>query len=40
MFDLGPYTNSGAPDGDVVQIWATDYEGELAVTANDTLAKH
>ena len=39
VFDLGPYTISGAPDGDRVQMWATDYEGALAVTANAVLAK-
>ena len=38
VFDLGPYTISGAPDGETVQMWATDYEGALAVTAKATLA--
>lgn len=38
VFDLGPYTIYGAPDGDRVQMWATDYAGALAVTAEARLA--
>jgi 3-methylfumaryl-CoA hydratase len=38
VFDLGPYTIYGAPDGDRVRLWATDYAGELAVTAEASLA--
>ncbi len=33
VFDLGPFTVLGAPDGDTATMWATDYEGELAVLA-------
>ncbi len=33
VFDLGPYHVFGAPDGDKAMLWATDYEDELAVTA-------
>jgi 3-methylfumaryl-CoA hydratase len=39
VFDLGPYNIFGAPDGDRVQLWATDYAGELAVTAEARLAR-
>lgn len=38
VFDLGPYTVFGEPDGDGVTLWATDYEDALAVTATATLA--
>jgi len=41
VFDLGPYKIFGAPDGGPddgdVRLWATDYEGALAVTANARL---
>jgi 3-methylfumaryl-CoA hydratase len=33
VFDLGPFTVMGAPDGDKATLWATDYEGDLAVFA-------
>ncbi len=37
VFDLGPFTvmgaAMGAPDGDKATMWATDYEGDLAVLA-------
>ena len=33
VFDLGPFTVLGALDGDKATLWATDYEGELAVLA-------
>ena len=38
VYDLGPYTVYGAPDGDNVTLWATDYEDNIAVTATATLA--
>jgi len=34
VFDLGPYSLFGAPEGDAVTLWATDYENDLAVTAS------
>jgi 3-methylfumaryl-CoA hydratase len=34
VFDLGPYTIFGTPKGDTATLWATDYDGELAVTAS------
>ncbi|NKB19347.1 MAG: hypothetical protein GKS01_02275 [Alphaproteobacteria bacterium] len=37
VFDLGPYSIFGSPDGDTVTMWATDYESDLAVTATATL---
>jgi 3-methylfumaryl-CoA hydratase len=37
VFDLGPYTVFGDPDGQNVTLWATDYEGALAVTASATM---
>ncbi len=33
VFDLGPFTVMGAPDGDTATLWATDYAGDLAVFA-------
>ncbi len=39
VFDLGPYTVFGAPDGDGAMLWATDYEGALAVTAEASFAE-
>lgn len=36
VFDLGPYTIFGEPDGDDATLWATDYEDALAVTATAT----
>ncbi len=33
VFDLGPFTVMGAPDGDKAAMWATDYEGDLVVLA-------
>ena len=33
VFDLGPFSVFGAPDGDKATLWATDYEGDLAVFA-------
>jgi hypothetical protein len=39
VFDLGPYNIFGAPDGDWVQLWATDYADELAMTAEARLAR-
>jgi hypothetical protein len=37
VFDLGPYKIFGAPQGDDVTMWATDYQDDLAVTATPTL---
>lgn len=37
VFDLGDYTIYGAPNGETVTMWATDYEDDLAVTATATL---
>ena len=36
--DLGPYTIFGAPEGDGAILWATDYEGDLSVTAEARFA--
>ncbi len=38
VFDLGPYTIFGAPEGDMVTMWATDFEDDLAVTATAILS--
>jgi 3-methylfumaryl-CoA hydratase len=37
VFDLGPYRIFGAPEGNTVTLWATDYAGDLAVTATAEL---
>ncbi len=36
--DLGPFTIFGAPDRDRAILWATDYDGDLSVTAEARLA--
>jgi 3-methylfumaryl-CoA hydratase len=33
VIDLGPFSAFGKLDGDFAEMWATDYEGDLAVTA-------
>ncbi len=33
VFDLGPYTINAKRDDDGARMWATDYDGDLAVTA-------
>jgi len=33
VFDLGPFTAMGVLDGAKAALWATDYEGDLAVVA-------
>ncbi len=38
VFDLGPFTVFGAPQGDKATMWATDYEGDLAVLAEAEFA--
>ena len=38
VYDLGPYTIFGAPDGDSATLWATDYQDELAVTGSAKFA--
>lgn len=38
VFDLGPYSIFGAPEGNAVTLWATDYENDLAVTATAAFA--
>lgn len=38
VFDLGPYSVFGTPDGGSVTFWATDYLDELAVTASADFA--
>lgn len=37
VFDLGPYKIFGAPEGDTISMWTTDYLDDLAVTATATL---
>ena len=36
VYDLGPYSIFGEPDGNHVTLWANDYEDDLAVTATAT----
>lgn len=38
IFDLGPFTVMGAPDGDKAIMWATDHEGDFSVYAEATFA--
>ncbi len=38
VIDLGPYSIFGKLDGPGVMLWATDYEGDLAVTAEARLS--
>ena len=38
VFDLGPYSVFGTPAGGSVDLWATDHENELAVTAKARFA--
>jgi 3-methylfumaryl-CoA hydratase len=37
IFDLGLYKIFGAPEGDKVKMWSTDYQDDLAITATATL---
>ncbi len=38
VIDLGPFSVVGKLDGGIVEMWATDYEGDLAVTAEARLS--
>ena len=38
VFDLGPFTVMGAPEDGKAVMWATDYEGDLAVYAEAEIA--
>ena len=38
VIDLGPFSVFGKLDGDIVEMWATNYGGDLAVTAEARLS--